>query len=82
MIKDKVTMQDLFSEFLLNSPGTGESLSLVTAAFYAGAAAMALQFATNGILYLPNQSGSPDLTIDTPATGESQGSAETHGDLI
>jgi hypothetical protein len=74
MIKNKVTMHDLLVEHLhaVGAEGFSTTTTLVTRDFYAGAAAMAQQFATNDILYLPN----------TPATGESQGSAETHGDLI
>ena len=75
MIKDKITMQDHLAEYWASVGGESGNISpaicgraAVNGAFYAGAAAMASQFATNGILYIPNQSGSPDLD-----TGQSQG---------
>jgi hypothetical protein len=79
MIKNKVTMHDLLVEHLnaVGAEGFSHIATIrVTRDFYAGAAAMASQFATNGILYIPNQSGSPDLD-----TGQSQGSAEIGGEV-
>ena len=77
MIKDKITMQDHLAEYWASIGGESGNISpAVNGAFYAGAAAMASQFATNGILYIPNQSGSPDLD-----TGQSQGSAEIGGEV-
>jgi hypothetical protein len=73
-----MTIQDLLREHLkeVGAYEFAATAAIVSRDFYAGAAAMAQQFATNGILYIPNQSGSPDLD-----TGQSQGSAEIGGEV-
>jgi hypothetical protein len=71
MIKNKVTMHDLLVEHLnaVGAEGFSTTTICVTRDFYAGAAAMASQFATNGILYIP-PTGAPDLTAETPPMGD------------
>lgn len=58
MIKDKVTMQDLLGEHLatlnlqFNDDLSPDLVIATSRDFYAGAAAMAQQFAANGVLTL------------------------------
>lgn len=73
MIKNKVTMHDLLIDHCNGigvdperSPGT---FAVTSRDFYAGAAAMASQFATNGILYLPG-AGNVQAPPDTPWSDE------------
>jgi hypothetical protein len=70
MIKDKITMQDHLAEYWASIGGEAGQISpAVNGAFYAGAAAMAQQFATNGILYLPG-AGNVQAPQDTPWSDE------------
>jgi hypothetical protein len=76
MIKDKITMPDHLADYWASiggDPAPGQVSPAVIGAFYAGAAAMAQQFASNGILYLPGAGDSHAVggpARDTPWSDE------------